>query len=126
MTERRARGTIAKNDVEALPPIPSKRYFAIGEVSDLCAVKPHVLRYWEREFSQLHPVKRAGNRRYYQPRDVMMVRRIRYLLYNQGFTIDGARQYLASREGNAELTQSRLLARQLIAELEDLRSTLKD
>ena len=94
-------------------------------MSELCAVKPHVLRYWEREFSELHPVKRAGNRRYYQPHDVMMVRRIRHLLYDQGFTIDGARQYLASREGTAEQTQSRLLARQLIAELEDLRNTLK-
>src|SRR5919205_4075476 len=77
-----------------LPEIPHKRYFAIGEVSDLCAVKPHVLRYWEQEFPQLRPVKRRGNRRYYQPEDVMMVRRIRSLLYDQGFTIGGARQRL--------------------------------
>ena len=77
-----------------LPEIPHKRYFAIGEVSDLCAVKPHVLRYWEQEFPQLRPVKRRGNRRYYQPEDVAMVRRIRSLLYDQGFTIGGARQRL--------------------------------
>ena len=109
-----------------LPPIPAKRYFAIGEVSELCAVKPHVLRYWEREFKQLHPVKRRGNRRYYQPRDVIMVRRIRELLYDQGFTIEGARQRLASKQGAAEQAQSRLVVRQLIAELEDLRRTLRD
>jgi DNA-binding transcriptional MerR regulator len=77
-----------------LPDIPHKRYFAIGEVSELCAVKPHVLRYWEQEFPQLRPVKRRGNRRYYQPEDVQMVRRIRSLLYDQGFTIGGARQRL--------------------------------
>ncbi len=74
-----------------LPPIPAKRYFTIGEVSDLCAVKPHVLRYWEQEFSQLKPVKRRGNRRYYQHHEVLMIRRIRDLLYDQGFTISGAR-----------------------------------
>lgn len=77
-----------------LPAIPRKRYFAIGEVSELCDVKPHVLRYWEQEFPQLKPVKRRGNRRYYQQDDVMMVRRIRSLLYEQGFTIGGARQRL--------------------------------
>lgn len=77
-----------------LPEIPRKRYFAIGEVSDLCLVKPHVLRYWEQEFPQLKPVKRRGNRRYYQHEDVMMVRNIRKLLYEQGFTIGGARQRL--------------------------------
>jgi DNA-binding transcriptional MerR regulator len=74
-----------------LPPIPSKRYFTIGEVSELCGVKPHVLRYWEQEFSQLKPVKRRGNRRYYQHHEVMLIRRIRELLYEQGFTISGAR-----------------------------------
>jgi DNA-binding transcriptional MerR regulator len=77
-----------------LPEIPRKRYFAIGEVSELCDVKPHVLRYWEQEFPQLRPVKRRGNRRYYQQDDVLMVRRIRSLLYEQGFTIGGARQRL--------------------------------
>ena len=75
-----------------LPPIPTKRYFTIGEVSDLCAVKPHVLRYWEQEFPQLKPVKRRGNRRYYQRVDVEMIRTIRSLLYEQGYTIGGARQ----------------------------------
>lgn len=76
---------------EPLPPIPAKRYFTIGEVSELCGVKPHVLRYWEQEFNQLKPVKRRGNRRYYQHHEVLLVRRIRELLYNQGFTISGAR-----------------------------------
>jgi DNA-binding transcriptional MerR regulator len=79
-----------------LPPIPAKRYFTIGEVSDLCAVKPHVLRYWEQEFSQLKPVKRRGNRRYYQHHEVLLIRRIRDLLYEQGFTINGARHRLDS------------------------------
>ncbi len=79
---------------EPLPPIPAKRYFTIGEVSELCGVKPHVLRYWEQEFNQLKPVKRRGNRRYYQHHEVLLVRRIRELLYNQGFTISGARHRL--------------------------------
>src|SRR5256884_766072 len=78
----------------SLPPIPAKRYFTIGEVSDLCAVKPHVLRYWEQEFTQLKPVKRRGNRRYYQHHEVLLIRRIRDLLYEQGFTISGARNRL--------------------------------
>ncbi|MFM2446107.1 MAG: hypothetical protein RI936_554 [Pseudomonadota bacterium] len=77
-----------------LPPIPAKRYFTIGEVSDLCGVKPHVLRYWEQEFTQLRPVKRSGNRRYYQHHEVLLVRRIRELLYEEGFTISGARNRL--------------------------------
>ena len=84
-----------------LPPIPAKRYFTIGEVSDLCAVKPHVLRYWEQEFSQLKPVKRRGNRRYYQHHEVLLIRRIRDLLYEQGFTINGARHRLESDTGPA-------------------------
>jgi len=77
-----------------LPPIPAKRYFTIGEVSELCGVKPHVLRYWEQEFTQLKPVKRRGNRRYYQHHEVLLIRRIRDLLYDQGFTISGARNRL--------------------------------
>ncbi len=77
-----------------LPPIPAKRYFTIGEVSELCGVKPHVLRYWEQEFTQLKPVKRRGNRRYYQHHEVLLIRRIRELLYEQGFTISGARHRL--------------------------------
>ncbi len=79
---------------EELPPIPAKRYFTIGEVSELCGVKPHVLRYWEQEFTQLKPVKRRGNRRYYQHHEVLLVRRIRELLYDEGFTISGARNRL--------------------------------
>ena len=79
---------------ESLPPIPAKRYFTIGEVSELCGVKPHVLRYWEQEFTQLKPVKRRGNRRYYQHHEVLLVRRIRELLYSQGITISGARHRL--------------------------------
>jgi DNA-binding transcriptional MerR regulator len=79
---------------DALPPIPAKRYFTIGEVSELCGVKPHVLRYWEQEFTQLKPVKRRGNRRYYQHHEVLLIRRIRDLLYDQGFTISGARTRL--------------------------------
>jgi len=81
---------------DELPPIPAKRYFTIGEVSELCGVKPHVLRYWEQEFTQLKPVKRRGNRRYYQHHEVLLVRRIRELLYQQGFTISGARNRLES------------------------------
>jgi DNA-binding transcriptional MerR regulator len=79
---------------DVLPPIPAKRYFTIGEVSELCGVKPHVLRYWEQEFTQLKPVKRRGNRRYYQHHEVLLIRRIRDLLYDQGFTISGARNRL--------------------------------
>jgi len=78
----------------SLPPIPAKRYFTIGEVSELCGVKPHVLRYWEQEFTQLKPVKRRGNRRYYQHHEVLLIRRIRQLLYDEGFTINGARHRL--------------------------------
>ncbi|HBP30152.1 MAG: MerR family transcriptional regulator [Advenella sp.] len=81
--------------ITALPPIPAKRYFTIGEVSELCCVKPHVLRYWEQEFTQLNPVKRRGNRRYYQHHEVLLIRKIRDLLYEQGFTISGARNRLS-------------------------------
>jgi DNA-binding transcriptional MerR regulator len=88
---------------DELPPIPAKRYFTIGEVSELCGVKPHVLRYWEQEFNQLKPVKRRGNRRYYQHHEVLLVRRILELLYNQGFTISGARNRLD--EGGTSLEQ---------------------
>jgi len=83
-----------------LPPIPAKRYFTIGEVSDLCAVKPHVLRYWEQEFTQLRPMKRRGNRRYYQHHEVLLIRKIRELLYDQGFTINGARNQLIEAKVN--------------------------
>ena len=87
-----------------LPPIPAKRYFTIGEVSDLCAVKPHVLRYWEQEFTQLRPMKRRGNRRYYQHHEVLLIRRIRELLYDQGFTINGARNQLMEAKFSASAT----------------------
>ena len=97
----------APSPSKSLPPIPAKRYFTIGEVSDLCAVKPHVLRYWEQEFSQLKPVKRRGNRRYYQHHEVLLIRRIRDLLYEQGFTINGARNRLETesvKPANGELS----------------------
>ena len=108
-----------------LPPIPGKRYFTIGEVSSLCIVKPHVLRYWEQEFSQLKPLKRRGNRRYYQRQDVLMIRRIRSLLYDQGFTIGGARQRLSGEYQREESTQYKQLIRQMISELEDALNALK-
>ena len=110
---------------DELPPIPGKRYFTIGEVSELCAVKPHVLRYWEQEFPQLSPVKRAGNRRYYQRQDVLMIRQIRALLYEQGFTIGGARQRLSSEVARDDSTQYRQLIRQMIVELESVLQTLR-
>jgi DNA-binding transcriptional MerR regulator len=93
---------MASNHRDELPPIPAKRYFTIGEVSELCGVKPHVLRYWEQEFTQLKPVKRRGNRRYYQHHEVLLVRRIRQLLYDEGFTISGARNRLEDVPGKPE------------------------
>jgi DNA-binding transcriptional MerR regulator len=105
---------------DELPPIPGKRYFTIGEVSELCAVKPHVLRYWEQEFPQLNPVKRRGNRRYYQREDVLMIRQIRGLLYEQGFTIGGARLRMTTDEVKDDTAQYKQLIRQMIAELEDV------
>ena len=109
-----------------LPPIPGKRYFTIGEVSKLCEVKSHVLRYWEQEFSQLNPVKRRGNRRYYQRQDVIMIRQIRGLLYDQGFTIGGARQRLTGSDAKQDQTQFKLLTKQMITELEDVLHVLRD
>ncbi len=108
-----------------LPPIPGKRYFTIGEVSDLCAVKPHVLRYWEQEFPQLKPVKRRGNRRYYQRQDVLIIRQIRSLLYDEGFTIGGARQKLTGEEARSDLSQSQQIVRQLRVELEEIMRLLR-
>jgi len=98
----------SKIELAVLPPIPAKRYFTIGEVSDLCGVKPHVLRYWEQEFTQLKPIKRRGNRRYYQHHEVLLIRRIRDLLYEQGFTISGARNRLGS--GVADTAKDTLAA----------------
>lgn len=108
-----------------LPAIPGKRYFTIGEVSDLCGVKPHVLRYWEQEFPQLAPLKRRGNRRYYQRQDVMLIRQIRSLLYEHGFTIGGARQRLSGEEARIDINQSRQIIHQLRMELEDVLLILK-
>ena len=112
---------------DALPPIPAKRYFTIGEVSELCGVKPHVLRYWEQEFTQLKPVKRRGNRRYYQHHEVLLVRRIRELLYSQGFTISGARNRLDDGGGapapaaSANGSQPQSLRAELLGVIELLR-----
>ena len=108
-----------------LPAIPGKRYFTIGEVSELCGVKPHVLRYWEQEFPQLKPLKRRGNRRYYQRQDVILIRQIRSLLYEHGFTIGGARQRLSGEEARVDVNQSQQIIRQLRAELEDILLILK-
>ena len=110
---------------DELPPIPGKRYFTIGEVSQLCEVKPHVLRYWEQEFPQLKPMKRRGNRRYYQRQDVIVIRQIRGLLYDQGFTIGGARQRLQGEEARQDQTKFKLLVKQMIVELEDVLRVLK-
>ena len=103
-----------------LPPIPGKRYFTIGEVSDLCAVKPHVLRYWEQEFPQLKPVKRRGNRRYYQRQDVIMIREIRSLLYEQGYTIGGARLQLSDTQTKEDVKNDPHMIQQLRMEMEEV------
>ncbi|MDH5611403.1 MAG: MerR family transcriptional regulator [Gammaproteobacteria bacterium] len=109
----------ASNNNE-LPTIPAKRYFTIGEVSELCGVKSHVLRYWEQEFTELKPVKRRGNRRYYQRHDVILIRQIRSLLYDQGYTIGGARQKLTGEEVADDNNQSQQILRQMRTELEEL------
>ena len=114
----------ASNNNE-LPAITGKRYFTIGEVSVLCGVKPHVLRYWEQEFPQLKPVKRRGNRRYYQRQDVLMIRQIRSLLYEQGFTIGGARQKMSGEDAKEDITQSQQIVHQVRLELEDVLQLLK-
>jgi len=114
----------ASNNNE-LPVIPSKRYFTIGEVSDLCGVKPHVLRYWEQEFTQLKPVKRRGNRRYYQRHDVILIRQIRSLLYDQGFTIGGARQQLTGETAKDDNNQTHQVIKQIHSELEQILEILK-
>ena len=108
-----------------LPPIPAKRYFTIGEVSELCDVKPHVLRYWDTEFPSLKPVKRRGNRRYYQRHDVLMVRQIRGLLYEQGYTIGGARLRLEGDDARQESTLSSQIVRQVRMELEEVLQLLR-
>ena len=110
---------------DQLPTIPGKRYFTIGEVSELCLVKPHVLRYWEQEVPQLKPVKRRGNRRYYQRQDVLIIRQIRSLLYDDGFTIGGARQRLTGEEAKSDVSQSQQIVRQLRIELEQVLKILR-
>ncbi len=116
---------LEQNNNNELAPIPAKRYFTIGEVSELCAVKSHVLRYWEQEFPQLKPVKRRGNRRYYQRHDVIMIRQIRALLYEQGYTIGGARVHLSSDHAKEDISQSKQLISQVCGELEDILHLLK-
>ncbi len=113
------------NANDGLPPIPARRYFTIGDVSQLCGVKPHVLRYWEQEFPQLRPVKRQGNRRYYQRQDLLLVRQIRALLYDDGYTIVGARQKLEGTEAQKDRSQRAQLARELRLELEDVLQILR-
>src|ERR1700730_11793736 len=108
-----------------LPALPRKRYFTLGEVSELCGLKPHGLRYWEQEFPQLKPVKRRGNRRYYQRQDVIVIRQIRSLLYEQGFTIGGARQKITREEGGTEVSQSQQIVKQVRLELEELLKVLR-
>ena len=110
---------------DELPVIPGKRYFTIGEVSELCAVKSHVLRYWEQEFPQLKPVKRRGNRRYYQHQDVILIRQIRSLLYDRGYTIGGARQQLTGDEAKNDVSQSSQIVHQLRIELEEVLRLLR-
>jgi DNA-binding transcriptional MerR regulator len=109
-----------------LPPIPAKKYFSIGEVSDLCGVKPHVLRYWEQEFPQLTvAIKRRGNRRYYQHTDVLMIRQVRSLLYEKGYTIGGAKAYLDSDSNKDDTNRTKQLLHQMITELEEVLELLK-
>ncbi len=108
-----------------LPAIPAKRYFTIGEVSELCAVKPHVLRYWEQEFPQLEPVKRRGNRRYYQRQDVVLIRQIRGLLYEDGYTIGGARLHLSGDNTQQDTTQTKVEIQLIKAELQEILEILK-
>ena len=108
-----------------LPPIPAKRYFTIGEVSELCGVKPHVLRYWEQEFTQLKPVKRRGNRRYYQHHEVLLVRRIRELLYHEGFTISGARNRLEDDSSTGHVEPSPMAVPSLREELSSIIEMLR-
>jgi len=125
--------TLNKDDTLVLPAIPAKRYFTIGEVSDLCGVKAHVLRYWEQEFSQLKPVKRRGNRRYYQHHEVLLIRRIRELLYDKGFTINGARNQLGGvssietklPEAISEVTVSGIVLENVRKELIEIQNMLR-
>jgi DNA-binding transcriptional MerR regulator len=125
VSQEKTNKSLLNND--SLPPIPSKKYFTIGEVGELCQLKPHVLRYWEQEFPQLNPAKRKGNRRYYQLHEVMMVRKIKELLYDQGYTIEGARQQLTVKENpkDAGAENIRILVQNTISSLEEVLEDLK-
>lgn len=125
MSGQKSKGTSHSKGIE-LPPIPEKLYFTIGEVSKLCDLKPHVLRYWEQEFNQLSPTKRRGNRRYYQLKDVLLVRKIRHLLYEEGFTIDGARLQLAGESGKNNREQKGYQSvLKIVSELEKIATDLE-
>jgi len=113
-----------KSSERNLPPIPDKLYFSIGETSSLCGIKPHVLRYWEQQFVQLQPIRRRGNRRSYRRQDLLLIRRIHDLLYQQGYTIRGAREFLSGEEGRSDMEQSRQVIRQMISELSELKKLL--
>ncbi|MFN4263740.1 MAG: MerR family transcriptional regulator [Thioalkalivibrionaceae bacterium] len=115
----------ASEQREDLPPIPGKRYFTIGEASELCGVKPHVLRYWEQEFEMLDPVKRRGSRRYYQRQDLLLIRQIRSLLYEHGYTIQGARQKLSGESARDDADRTRLVIDDVIHELEGILKALR-
>ncbi len=131
MRNQTSKRNLARNSKQQEPPIPEKLYFTIGEVSDLCDLKPHVLRYWEQEFPQLKPIKRRGNRRYYRREDVLLIRQIKDLLYIQGYTIEGARQQLATEDESKEPARhSKVYStvhdavvglEEIVAELEDRR-----
>jgi DNA-binding transcriptional MerR regulator len=126
MLAQKRKTNLTKND--QLPPIPDKLYFTIGEVADLCQLKPHVLRYWEQEFNQLSPSKRRGNRRYYQRAEVFLVRRIRELLYERGFTIEGARQALtegSKKQGQPHFAHAQTAIRQAVIELDKIANDLE-
>ena len=115
---------LEKSNNNEVSPIPDKRYFAIGEVSEICGVKPHVLRYWEQEFAELVQIKRRGNRRYYQPHEVLLIRQIKDLLYAQGFTIGGAKSFLAKDQNKESQPVSIVLIKDIIIELEAIKFLL--
>lgn len=124
-TVKKTKVVSKKMDSSQYPVVPEKRYFTISEAGELCGVKPHVLRYWESEFKQLSPVKRAGNRRYYQRQDIFLIREIRELLHEQGFTISGARQKLTGENTKEEVTKNKQILREVRQGLEDILKGLK-
>lgn len=124
-TTKKTKTVSKKMDSSQYPAVPEKRYFTISEAGVLCGVKPHVLRYWESEFKQLSPVKRAGNRRYYQRQDIFLIREIRELLHDQGFTISGAKQKLAGENSKEEITKNKQILREVRHGLEEILKGLK-